>query len=125
MLHVMLAQNASAAVFFVRQLSAAKVSSLVSSSANIKQLLPSPQEEIVPFFQSLTLSKDALTVEDCYLELAEKARDGPAMLFFSALCRVRVRVRVAIDPHAAPCLSKDALTVERCCLELAEKARCS
>ncbi|KAK9829843.1 hypothetical protein WJX72_008217 [[Myrmecia] bisecta] len=32
------------------------------------------QEEIIPFFQAVTLSKEASTVEACYLELAEKVR---------------------------------------------------
>eukprot|EP01025_Chloroclados_australasicus_P043139 TRINITY_DN4598_c0_g1_i1.p1 TRINITY_DN4598_c0_g1~~TRINITY_DN4598_c0_g1_i1.p1 ORF type:complete len:391 (-),score=36.74 TRINITY_DN4598_c0_g1_i1:361-1416(-) len=34
------------------------------------------QEEIVPFFQSVQLSKSALTVEQCYTELAEKVKKG-------------------------------------------------
>ena len=33
------------------------------------------QEEIIPFFQSVTLSDDCQTVCDCYLELAQKVRD--------------------------------------------------
>ena len=34
------------------------------------------QEEIVPFFQALTLSKDSITAIDCYTELADKVRKG-------------------------------------------------
>lgn len=34
------------------------------------------QEEIIPFFQSVQLSKDSTTAEECYLELAEKVRKG-------------------------------------------------
>ncbi|GIL64260.1 hypothetical protein Vafri_18261 [Volvox africanus] len=34
------------------------------------------QEEIIPFFQNLTLSKSSTNVEDCYLELADKVRKG-------------------------------------------------
>lgn len=34
------------------------------------------QEEIIPFFQNLTLSKTSTTVEECYLELADKVRKG-------------------------------------------------
>jgi len=34
------------------------------------------QEEIVPFFQSLQLSKTSTTAEECYVELAEKVRKG-------------------------------------------------
>lgn len=34
------------------------------------------QEEIIPFFQSVTLSKENTTAEACYLELAEKCRTG-------------------------------------------------
>lgn len=34
------------------------------------------QEEIIPFFQSLQLSKESVTVEDCYLEMADKVRKG-------------------------------------------------
>ena len=30
------------------------------------------QEEIIPFFQKVVLSKEATTVEACYLELAQK-----------------------------------------------------
>ena len=30
------------------------------------------QEEIIPFFQKVVLSKDATTVQQCYLELADK-----------------------------------------------------
>lgn len=34
------------------------------------------QEEIIPFFQCLQLSKENANVEECYLELAEKVRKG-------------------------------------------------
>mmetsp|Transcript_18886 Transcript_18886/g.56278 ORF Transcript_18886/g.56278 Transcript_18886/m.56278 type:complete len:342 (-) Transcript_18886:591-1616(-) len=34
------------------------------------------QEEIIPFFQAVTLSKENTTSEACYLELAEKVRTG-------------------------------------------------
>lgn len=34
------------------------------------------QEEIIPFFQSVTLNKDTESVEDLYLELSEKVRKG-------------------------------------------------
>ncbi|GAX84365.1 hypothetical protein CEUSTIGMA_g11787.t1 [Chlamydomonas eustigma] len=34
------------------------------------------QEEIIPFFQAITLSKENTTAEACYLELAEKVRKG-------------------------------------------------
>ena len=30
------------------------------------------QEDIIPFFQSVTLSKEATTAQACYLELADK-----------------------------------------------------
>lgn len=30
------------------------------------------QEEIIPFFQKVQLSKDSVTVQECYLELADK-----------------------------------------------------
>lgn len=32
------------------------------------------QEEIIPFFQSMTLSKESTNPIDCYLEMAEKVR---------------------------------------------------
>ena len=32
------------------------------------------QEEIIPFFQSVKLSKECTTTIDCYVELAEKVR---------------------------------------------------
>ena len=34
------------------------------------------QEEIIPFFQSVTLSKENTTSDKLYLELAEKVRVG-------------------------------------------------
>eukprot|EP00798_Chlamydomonas_sp_ICE-L_P016340 gene16340-22535_t len=34
------------------------------------------QEEIIPFFQSMTLSKESNTTEACYLEMSEKVRKG-------------------------------------------------
>jgi reversibly glycosylated polypeptide/UDP-arabinopyranose mutase len=34
------------------------------------------QEEIIPFFQSMVLSKDCTTVEECYIEMADKVRKG-------------------------------------------------
>jgi reversibly glycosylated polypeptide / UDP-arabinopyranose mutase len=36
------------------------------------------QEDIIPFFQNVELSKEATTVEECYLELAAKVRTGLA-----------------------------------------------
>lgn len=33
------------------------------------------QEDLIPFFQQVQLSKDAVTVEQCYLELAKAVRD--------------------------------------------------
>lgn len=33
-------------------------------------------QEIIPFFQNLTLSKSTTSVEDLYLELADKVRAG-------------------------------------------------
>ncbi len=33
-------------------------------------------QEIIPFFQNLTLSKTTTNVEECYLELAELVRKG-------------------------------------------------
>jgi hypothetical protein len=38
---------------------------------------PPGQEEIIPFFQSLQLSKDATSVADCYLEISEKVGRRP------------------------------------------------
>jgi reversibly glycosylated polypeptide/UDP-arabinopyranose mutase len=32
------------------------------------------QEEIIPFFQQIQLSKEAVTVEQCYLELSKLVR---------------------------------------------------
>ena len=37
---------------------------------------PPQQEEIIPFFPSVSLSKEAVTTEACYLELADKVRKG-------------------------------------------------
>lgn len=34
------------------------------------------QEEVIPFFQQVELSKDSTTAIDCYIELAEKVRAG-------------------------------------------------
>jgi reversibly glycosylated polypeptide/UDP-arabinopyranose mutase len=34
------------------------------------------QEEIIPFFQQIQLSKEAVTVEQCYLELSKLVREG-------------------------------------------------
>jgi hypothetical protein len=34
------------------------------------------QEEIIPFFQSLELSKECTTAADCYLEISEKVGWG-------------------------------------------------
>ena len=39
-------------------------------------LTSSLQEEIIPFFQSVTLSKENTTAETLYVELAEKVRKG-------------------------------------------------
>lgn len=35
------------------------------------------QEKTIPFFQSVSLSKEAQTVEACYLELADKVSHAP------------------------------------------------
>ncbi len=35
-----------------------------------------PQEEIIPFFQAMTLSKESTTTEQCYIEMADKVRKG-------------------------------------------------
>ncbi len=35
------------------------------------------QEDIIPFFQEVSLSKTASTVDACYLELADKVRPAP------------------------------------------------
>jgi hypothetical protein len=43
---------------------------------------PAPQEEIIPFFQSLQLSKDCTSVADCYLEISEKVGLWPGSFFF-------------------------------------------
>jgi hypothetical protein len=36
------------------------------------------QEDIIPFFQEVSLSKTASTVDACYLELADKVRPAPS-----------------------------------------------
>ncbi|KAH9300148.1 hypothetical protein KI387_011731, partial [Taxus chinensis] len=38
------------------------------------------QEEIVPFFQSVKLPRDATTVEQCYLELAKQVKDKLSLI---------------------------------------------
>ena len=44
------------------------------------------QEKTIPFFQSVTLSKEAQTVEACYLELADKVRQKvPCIVPLNAL----------------------------------------
>ncbi len=45
------------------------------------------QEDIIPFFQEVTLSKEATTPEACYLELAEKVIFSPSQkyIFFFAV----------------------------------------
>lgn len=37
---------------------------------------PTPQEEIIPFFQNVTISKSCTTVEEAYVELSDKVRKG-------------------------------------------------
>ena len=34
------------------------------------------QEDIIPFFQNVKLSKESKTVQECYLELADQVRSG-------------------------------------------------
>ena len=41
------------------------------------------QEDIIPFFQKVELSSDSLSVEECYLELADKV--GPVRVSASAI----------------------------------------
>ncbi|EIE22359.1 UDP-forming alpha-1,4-glucan-protein synthase [Coccomyxa subellipsoidea C-169] len=50
------------------------------------------QEDIIPFFQEVTLSKEATTPEACYLELAEKVAEklGPLDPYFTKLAKAMV-----------------------------------
>ena len=45
------------------------------------------QEEIIPFFQRVRLSKDTSTVQGCYLELAQQVRRIPPWLFIFVVLR--------------------------------------
>ena len=48
--------------------------------ATISKVTPAtalcPQEEMIPFFQAMTLSKECTTAETCMVEMAEKVRKG-------------------------------------------------
>lgn len=46
------------------------------------------QEDIIPFFQKVKLSKEATTVQQCYLELAKEVRQ--ASPFFSSVWLVQM-----------------------------------
>lgn len=50
------------------------------------------QEEIIPFFQGVVLSKEATTVQKCYIELSKMVREklGPIDPYFSKLADAMV-----------------------------------
>ncbi|XP_057837900.1 probable UDP-arabinopyranose mutase 1 [Cryptomeria japonica] len=69
------------------------------------------QEEIVPFFQSVKLSRDANTVEQCYLDLAKQVKDKLSLIdpYFNRLAEAMVTWIEAwrqFNPNASPSLSK-------------------
>lgn len=45
------------------------------------------QEEIIPFFQKVVLSKEAVTVQECYLELADKVGFSSSVKLDNCLAR--------------------------------------
>lgn len=59
------------------------------------------QEEIIPFFQSATLSKSATTVQKCYIELAAQVKEklGKVDPYFSKLADAMVTWIEAWDLH--------------------------
>lgn len=67
------------------------------------------QEELIPFFQSVTLSKEATTVQKCYLELAKqvKAKLGKVDGYFNKLADAMVTWIEAWDELNPP---KGAIT---------------
>lgn len=62
------------------------------------------QEDIIPFFQKMTLSKEATTAMACYVEMAHKVRRAPACM---PACLPR--------PPRATCLPRPPRAARRMC----------
>ena len=77
------------------------------------------QEDIIPFFQSIVLSKESMTVQQCYIELSKLVREklGPIDPYFLKLADAMVTWIEAWDelnsaasaaPAATDAAKKDA-----------------
>ncbi|KAL0415650.1 UNVERIFIED_CONTAM: UDP-arabinopyranose mutase 1 [Sesamum latifolium] len=68
------------------------------------------QEDIIPFFQSVTLQRTATTVQKCYVELSKLVKEklGPIDPYFQKLADAMVTWIEAWDEHNSPAQSAPA-----------------
>jgi reversibly glycosylated polypeptide/UDP-arabinopyranose mutase len=64
-------------------------------SQSLGRGLPLLLQEIIPFFQNVTLTKTTTNVEDLYLELAEKVGRPPVPRYSSVVDMLRLRTEVS------------------------------